>query len=163
MRHAVTLRRADCRDPADAAALVALLDGYARDPLGGGVPLTAEVRAALPERLAAFPTAVSLLAFVDNVPAGLANAVFGFSTFTARPLLNLHDLVVDPAWRGHGLGRRLLAELESIACAAGCCKLTLEVLDGNVVAQGLYRACGFAPYTLHPEHGSAQFWHKPLA
>lgn len=159
----VTVRRADYRDPADAEALVDLLDLYACEPIGGGIPLDAAVRTDLPARLAAFPTAASLLAFADGQPAGLANAVLGFSTFAARPLLNLHDLVVAPAWRGHGIGRRLLDELEGMAREQGCCKLTLEVLGGNATAQRLYRANGFEPYSLDLRHGPAQFWHKPLA
>ena len=159
----ITVRRVDYRDPGDAEALVALLDLYAREPIGGGAPLDDSVRRTLPDRLAAFPGACSLLAIADGEAAGLANAVFGFSTFAARPLLNLHDLVVAPAWRGHGVGQRLLAALETLAREAGCCKLTLEVLGGNDVAQRLYRGCGFAPYSLDPQHGPAQFWHKPLA
>ena len=159
----VTVRRVDYRDARDAEALVTLLDLYAREPIGGGVPLEDDVRRVLPARLAAFPGAVSLLARAGDAAVGLANAVFGFSTFAARPLLNLHDLVVTPAWRGRGVGRRLLAELEVLARAQDCCKLTLEVLGGNEVAQGLYRGCGFVPYALGPRHGPAQFWHKPLA
>jgi ribosomal protein S18 acetylase RimI-like enzyme len=159
----IEIRLADYRDPDDGAALVALLDGYARDPLGGGTPLPDTVRAELPARLAAFPTALSLLAFVDGEPAGLANAVLGFSTFAARPLLNLHDLVVAAAYRGRGIGRRLLARLDDVARERGCCKLTLEVLDGNDAAQALYRRCGYAPYALDAAHGAARFWHKPLA
>jgi ribosomal protein S18 acetylase RimI-like enzyme len=158
----VEIRQVDYRDQGDAAVLVALLDGYAREPFGGGTPLPEEVRVTLPERLAAFPTALSLLAFADGKPAGLANAVLGFSTFAARPLLNLHDLVVDVNYRGHGIGRRLLERLETEAYERGCCKMTLEVLTGNATAQGLYQRCGYAPYALDPDHGAAQFWHKPL-
>ncbi len=160
---AIDVRRADYRDPDDAGMLVDLLDLYAREPVGGGVPLDGAVRTKLPGRLAAFPSALTLLAFADGEPAGLANAVFGFSTFAARPLLNLHDLVVVPRWRGHGVGRHLLRALEGLARDNDCCKLTLEVLDGNAAAQHLYRETGFAPYSLGPGHGAAQFWHKPLA
>ena len=35
----VTIARADYDDPAHAAAIVDLLDRYARDPMGGGKPL----------------------------------------------------------------------------------------------------------------------------
>ena len=33
-----TIRRVDYADGTDRAALVALLDAYARDPMGGGAP-----------------------------------------------------------------------------------------------------------------------------
>ena len=36
----ITIRQADYSDPADAAALVDMLDAYARDPMGGGKPLS---------------------------------------------------------------------------------------------------------------------------
>jgi hypothetical protein len=45
----------------------------------------------------------------------------------------------------------------------GCCKLTLEVLEGNAVARSLYRSCGFEGYELKAETGKAMFMHKPLA
>ena len=35
----------------------------------------------------------------------------------------------------------------------GCCKLTLEVLEGNKLAQAAYIANGFAGYQLDPEMG----------
>ena len=40
--------------------------------------------------------------------------------------------------------------------------LTLEVLEGNKVAQAAYRASGFAGYELDPEVGRAMFWQKKL-
>jgi ribosomal protein S18 acetylase RimI-like enzyme len=151
------VRRADLARAADRAALVALLDAYARDPMGGGVPLTAEVIRDLPDRLAAQPGAQVWLAFADGEPVGLAVCFAGFSTFAARPLLNLHDLAVAPAHRGCGVGRRLLEAVEAAARAAGCCKITLEVRDDNLSAQRLYRALGYGD-------GAAphRFWSKRL-
>jgi len=56
----------------------------------------------------------------------------------------------------------LLAEAEQIAIGLGCCKLTLEVLEGNAVAQAAYKASGFAGYQLDPKMGKAMFWQKKL-
>jgi ribosomal protein S18 acetylase RimI-like enzyme len=86
----------------------------------------------------------------------------GFSTFACKPLLNVHDIIVDARFRGRGLSKRLLAKAEVIAVRLGCCKLTLEVLEGNVVAQAAYKACGFAGYELDPKMGKAMFWQKKL-
>jgi len=158
----LTIVAVDYADPHHAAAVVTLLDHYASGSAGGGEPLPEAVRRELPARLAAFPTALGLLAYADDRAVGLANAFLGFSTFTARPLLNLHDLVVDAAWRGRGVGRQLLGRLEVLAREHGCCKLTLEVLADNVAASELYRRSGFVPYRLDPALGVAQFWHKPL-
>ena len=44
---ALTIALADYRDPRDAGDVVALLDAYARDPMGGGEPLAEAVKARL--------------------------------------------------------------------------------------------------------------------
>jgi ribosomal protein S18 acetylase RimI-like enzyme len=62
-----------------------------------------------------------------------------------------------------GVGRALLAAAEAHALAHGCCKLTLEVLSGNDVAQALYRSFGFEAYSLDPARGGALFWEKKLS
>ncbi len=153
---------ADYSDPHHQEIIPRLLDAYARDPLGGGEPLRDEVKADLVGELRKLPSAISLLGFCDGRPAGLMNAFFGFSTFQARPLLNIHDLIVLPEYRGLGLSQRLLAAAESMARAKDCCKLTLEVLSGNAVAMGAYRKFGFAGYDLDPRHGQALFCQKKL-
>lgn len=138
------IRAADLTRAWDRTALAALLDGYAREPMGGGRPLTPDVKAALPDRLAAQPHARIWLAVApDGDPAGIAVCFLGFSTFAARPLLNLHDLAVAPAHRRRGVARRLLATVEDAARALGCCKVTLEVRDDNTTAQRLYHAVGY--------------------
>lgn len=141
---------------------VALLDAYASDPMGGGEGLAPSVRQRLAAAMADVPGAVVLLARYEGNGVGVATAFMGFSTFAARPLLNVHDLAVLDGWRGRGVGSALLARLEEIARFRGCCKMTLEVLANNHVAQGAYRKCGFAPYELQPSAGVAQFWQKKL-
>lgn len=153
---------ADYRNAAQAAALVELLDGYARDPAGGGTPLSAQVRADLPAALAARPQAFSVLAYDDGQPVGLINCVEGFSTFACRPLVNVHDVVVAPSHRGQRLAQRMLEKVEQEARARGACKLTLEVLSGNVSARKAYEREGFADYQLDPAFGSAMFMQKKL-
>ncbi|WP_296819956.1 GNAT family N-acetyltransferase [Thiobacillus sp.] len=149
-------------DPAHAAALVGLLDAYARDPAGGGEPLGDFARANLVDELAARPFIFSVLAFDDDTPVGLVNAIEGFSTFACRPLVNVHDVVVLPSHRGRGIAAQLFAEVEAIARERGACKLTLEVLSGNRAARGLYEKLGFDDYRLDPAMGHAQFMQKWL-
>jgi GNAT superfamily N-acetyltransferase len=157
----LAIRAADLADPTDAAAVVALVNAYALDPLGGGAPLAADVQARLVPGLRAHPTSLVLLAFLADRPVGVAVCFFGFSTFQGRPLLNVHDLAVLPAARGQGIGRALLAAVEERARARGCGKLTLEVLDVNARARGLYARVGFADYALgHP--GATRFLTKTL-
>lgn len=164
-RESVRICRADYGNAAHAAALVSLLDAYACDPMGGGAPLSDFVRTHVVSALAARPHAFSVLAFRGEDtghPVGLVNAIEGFSTFACRPLVNVHDVVVLPGYRGQGIGERMLAEVELVARERGACKLTLEVLSGNTGAMHLYQRVGFANYQLDPAMGSAQFLEKLL-
>lgn len=158
---ALTITLADYRDPRDAADIVALLDAYARDPMGGGAPLAETIKARLAEDLAANPQAFSLLARLDDKAVGLANCFMGYSTFAAAPLVNIHDLAVLPETRGRGVGKALLAAIEAEALKRGACKITLEVLSGNP-ARRLYAREGFGDYQLDPATGHALFWQKRL-
>ncbi len=153
---------ADLSNPDHRAALVGLLNDYANDPMGGRAALAPAVKQHLVAELAKRPWVRTVLAFVDGVPAGLAITMEGFSTFACKPLLNIHDLAVSPAYRGRGLSIQLLAQVEILARELGCCKITLEVLEGNKPAQASYRSFGFAGYELEPAMGKAMFWQKSL-
>jgi ribosomal protein S18 acetylase RimI-like enzyme len=158
----VHIERLDPLDPRHARALLTVLDGYARDPSGGGTGLTDDVKARLPGLLAQQAHYIGLLALEGDRPVGLLNGFLGVSTFKAQPLLNIHDIAVEPDRRGAGIGRRLLAAAEALARERNCCKLTLEVLEGNHTAVGLYRAVGFNAYELDPAMGAARFFEKWL-
>lgn len=149
-------------DPQHAAALLALLDHYAHDPMGGGAGLSDAARAYLVPALRKRNDYCGFIAWEDGEAVGLINCFEGFSTFAARPLLNVHDIVVHTARRGHGIGAQLLAAAEAHAQSRGCCKLTLEVLSNNAPALAAYRRFGFAPYVLDPSAGEALFLQKWL-
>lgn len=154
--------KADLDDPQHADAIVMLLDAYARDPMGGGQPLSQYARDNLVAGLRARPGVLVILGYLDGAPAGLAICFEGFSTFACKPLLNIHDLVVLPEARRRGVASALLAKVEAAARASGCCKLTLEVLEGNLPAQRTYATQGFEGYALKPEMGKAMMWQKQV-
>ncbi len=157
-------RRADFQNTTDRAAFLALMDAYAADPMGDGRPLAAIVKARLVDAFATFPTSLAFLAFAaDGPPAGIATCFVGFSTFAARPLLNLSDFYVLPAHRGAGVGQHLLAAMERHAVAIGCCKLSLEVQENNHRARRIYEAAGFHQARYTPEAGGSLYYVKPLA
>ena len=158
----LTIDAVDLRQNAHRDALIHLLDIYAQDPMGGGQPLAAEVKARLCDDMAERPTVASFIAWLDQAPVGLVNCVEGFSTFKSQPLMNIHDLVVLPGHRGMGIGQALMQAAQSHAQARGCCKLTLEVLTGNERALRSYEQFGFEPYTLDPAAGQASFMQKWL-
>jgi ribosomal protein S18 acetylase RimI-like enzyme len=138
--------QASLGDPVHRAAIVDILDSYARDRVGGGQPLAADVRERLVPALERQLSCLVLLAFADERPVGIAVCFFGFSTFHARPLLNVHDLAVVPECRGMGIGRALLEAVEAHARRSGCCRLTLEVQDDNARARALYDRFGFGDF-----------------
>ena len=162
MAAAFSVRRADYADPADAAALVALLNAYASDPAGGGEPLSDFAQANLVRELAARPQAFSILAFDGDQPVGLVNCIEGFSTFKCQPLVNVHDVAVLASHRGRGIAEQMLSLAETLARERGAVKMTLEVLSGNTPAVKLYTRIGYAGYQLDPAMGTARFFQKWL-
>jgi GNAT superfamily N-acetyltransferase len=154
------IREANFADARDAAGIVHVLDSYAGDPKGGGQPLPSDVKERVIAVLREHPTTLVLLALVDEEPIGIAVCFYGISTFRARPLLNVHDLAVLPHYRGHGVGRALLAAVEEHARRKGCCKLTLEVQDENARARTLYQQFGFEDFVV--ASSATRFLMKPL-
>jgi ribosomal protein S18 acetylase RimI-like enzyme len=152
---------ADFEAAAHRAGILHVLDSYAADPSGGGEPLSPGVRKRLVPALRDHPAALVLLAIADGCAVGVAVCFHGFSTFQARPLLNIHDLAVIPEWRGRGVGRALLDAAEARARRSGCCRLTLEVQDDNVRALALYESFGFSNFTVGAS-GPTRFLTKPL-
>ena len=140
---AITITEADLDHSAHQEAIVAMLNAYARDPMGMGRDLPEAVRHRLLSALQQHPTTLVFLAFQASEPIGIAVCFLGFSTFAARPLINIHDLAVLPAYRGRGVGRQLLEQVERKGRQLGCCKLTLEVREDNHPAQHLYSRVGF--------------------
>jgi ribosomal protein S18 acetylase RimI-like enzyme len=163
MQDAIRIVEADLARPEHQEALLAMTDAYSRDPFGDGKPLDAGVRERLIPGLRRHPTTLVMLAFEGARAVGAATCFIGFSTFAAKPLVNIHDLVVVEDCRKRGVGRRLLEAVEAKARELGCCKLTLEVLDQNLVALGAYRSFGFERYSLQEGAGEAIFMAKTLS
>ena len=99
------------------------------------------------------PTEVSdgrgafLIVCYEGAPAG-CGAVRLLDTETAE----LKRMYVDPSVRGRGLGRRLVAALETEAGALGARRLVLETGVRQTAALALYRATGFEPIPLYGEY-----------
>ncbi len=159
---AVNIFLADYENPQQGEDLVMLLDAYAKDPMGGGEGLSEHVKQELVKTLAKRNDVFTILCYVDDEPAGLINCIEGFSTFNCKPVMNIHDVTVLEKFRGQGLSTKMLDEVEALALFRGCCKLTLEVLEGNEVAKQSYQKFGFSGYELDPKLGKAMFWEKKI-
>lgn len=57
----------------------------------------------------------------------------------------LKRLYVDPAHRGRGIARLVVAHLEEMAAAAGRLRMVLETGDRQPAAEALYLGAGYAP------------------
>lgn len=158
----LAVRLVDLDDPEQAVAWLDLLDHYASDPMGGGDGLSDYAKFNLVAAMREVPGFHGALAWLDGRAVGLIDCFAGFSTFAARPLLNVHDIVVHASLRGRGIGQALLAWAEQRARQLGCCKLTLEVLSNNRRAMASYQQAGFAPYVLDPAAGHALLMQKLL-
>jgi len=158
----IEIRKARLEDPTDGQALIEILDSYARETVGGGRPLSSEVRARLIPRLREQSNAHVWMAFTSHRAVGVAVCFQGFSTFAALSLLNLHDLAVLPDHRGQGIGSALLEAVEVGAEALGCCKITLEVQENNVRARELYGRMGFGDFAPGDEDSPTFFLEKRL-
>lgn len=153
---------ADLENEEHQRAILELLNAYAQLPVISGKPLPDDVLAELIPGLQRHPTTEILLAIGDSQVVGMAICFVGFSTFAAKPLLNIHDLAVHETFRGQGVGRQLLAAAERRARELGCCKLTLEVDEKNHAARRVYQAAGYIATQHVDDNGQALFLKKPL-
>ena len=106
------------------------------------VATEADIPAAL---FAERPAAETVIGRLDGEAVGFALFFRNFSTFLGRPGLYLEDLYVRPAFRGRGVGRRLLAHLARLARRRGCGRVEWSVLDWNAPAIAAYRRVGAVP------------------
>jgi GNAT superfamily N-acetyltransferase len=91
------------------------------------------------------PAAEVLLARAGGTIVGFALFFHNYSTFLGRRGIYLEDLFVEPAYRGQGIGKRLLAAVAKVAVARRCGRFEWAVLDWNEPAIGFYRSLGARP------------------
>ena len=90
------------------------------------------------------PEAALLVAEEEAAPIGYAFVRMEPASLEAllRPCAWLHDVYVDPAFRGRGVGRQLVAAAIESARRLGSSSLMLGVSPGNAQARGLYERLG---------------------
>ncbi|TWG91191.1 L-amino acid N-acyltransferase YncA [Nocardioides sp. J9] len=135
------IRAAEPRDVPDVLRLVRALAEYEREP--DAVETTEEDlhRWVFGDD----PVASVLVAESAGEVVGMALWFRTFSTWTGTPGLYLEDLFVDPAARGSGLGKALLAALARIAVHRGYRRVEWAVLDWNTPSIEFYEALGAGP------------------
>jgi ribosomal protein S18 acetylase RimI-like enzyme len=138
-------------------ALIELINAYLKDAMGEGRTLTADMEVTLLSGLIGQANALIFFAEYNSSIIGLAACFFGFSTFYAKKLINIHDLIVLPEYRRRKVAEKIILFVEKKARDMDCCKLTLEVRADNIKAMGLYKKLGFSAGA-HPMY----FWRKIL-
>ena len=133
----ITLRSATAEDVGLLLQLIHELAAYERSPDAVVATETDLLRYGFGTK----PRFESLLAFVDDRPAGFALFYPDFSTWLGRPGLFLEDLYVREWARGRGVGRRLMARLAALAIERDWPAMHFNVLDWNP-ARGFYGRLG---------------------
>jgi len=137
----IKIRRATERDVPLILDLIKGLAEYER--LGHEV--TASEAGLRQSLFGAVPGAEVIIAEADAEAAGFALFFPNFSTFVGKRGIYLEDLFVKPAWRGKGVGRRLLVHLAQLAIERDCGRLEWAVLDWNEPAIRFYRGLNAQP------------------
>ncbi len=137
--------------------LVKLLNDYMKDEMGTGKPMPAGLGAKIIEGLKNHPAYLGFFVCIENEFVALANCNRNFSTWQAKPLLNIHDFIVSPNFRKQGAGLFMLSQIERYAIEKGFCRINLEVRHDNHIAQNLYLKAGFKE--CNPPN---YFWEKLL-
>lgn len=99
-----------------------------------------------------------LIGEYQDTPVGYALFFHNFSTFTGRPGIYLEDIYVQPAMRGRGFGKSLLAYIAKLAVDRDCTRVEWSVLDWNEPSIQFYRSIGAVPmdeWTVQRLHQSA--------
>lgn len=139
---AITIARADLTDAASQALIAAL-----NAELGGAYPEPGATHFGLEPADVAPGRGAFLVACRNGEPVG-CGAVRLLGADTGE----LKRMYVAPAVRGSGLGRRLVAALESEARALGARRLVLETGVRQAAALALYQATGFEAIPLYGEY-----------
>ncbi len=89
-----------------------------------------------------------LVAELEGRVVGMATAQMVVSTAEGGPAALVEDVVVLPGLRGRGIGRALMARIESWAAWNGATRLQLLADKHNSGALAFYAACGWKPTSL---------------
>lgn len=93
------------------------------------------------------PVARVLLAIDGRDAVGLATYSFLWPATGVTASLYLKELYVRDSYRGHGIGRRLMARLGAIAAESDCARIEWTADRDNAHAQAFYAHLGLATNT----------------
>jgi ribosomal protein S18 acetylase RimI-like enzyme len=139
----LSIEKVDFNKTGHVEAFIRLMDAYMQHPMGKGLPLAPELAAEIIAGLIDRVNYKGFLVMYGKMYIALANCFENYSTFNAKPFLNIHDFVVDENYRQMGIGRFFLDEICNAGKKNGYCKVNLEVRNDNPAAMHLYQQMGF--------------------
>lgn len=84
------------------------------------------------------------------------NRIIGFITFSTRnvvrypkPILEIDELFVGISYRKHGVGRRLMEQMEEDARTLNCYRIFIESQYDHKGAHAFYESLGYKNYGYH--------------
>lgn len=104
--------------------------------------------------------AVTLLGYwaVGRLLLTIARSMIGIYPQRLADTVLLHSVVVDARYRGQGLGRCIVNQLEQIATEQGYQAVVLQVLADNAVARRFYLDCGYQEIWCSPRWVTMLNW-----
>eukprot|EP00123_Amoebidium_parasiticum_P014100 comp22329_c0_seq1/m.33193 comp22329_c0_seq1/g.33193 ORF comp22329_c0_seq1/g.33193 comp22329_c0_seq1/m.33193 type:complete len:160 (-) comp22329_c0_seq1:314-793(-) len=84
-----------------------------------------------------------LIGEVDGKAVGYLLFFYTYSTFAGHTGIYIEDVFVEEAYRGRGLGKKLITTAINIATERGCPRVDLQVLDWNQPSIDFYVSLGF--------------------
>jgi GNAT superfamily N-acetyltransferase len=135
-------------DDPRAVALRDAMDAELQPRYAGSVPDDDAARVALavdPSDIAATVLAVT----EDGAAVGHA------ALRRLGPDYEVKRVIVDSSWRGRGLGRLLMAEIETVGREQGATRLILQTGDRQPDAVAMYRQLGYTPIPIYQPYVQA--------
>jgi ribosomal protein S18 acetylase RimI-like enzyme len=139
----INIIKCDYENPKHTNAVKLLLNAYIADEMGDGTVLDEKTGDTLIKKLNSHERAIVLLAKDGDEFIGLLTAFENIATFKAKPMINVHDIIVLKEYRGRGAGRRLMNAVVVEAKKRECARITLEVREDNAAARNLYKSMDF--------------------
>lgn len=140
----LSILQVDLHNELHCAQIIKLLNDYMNDPMGNNAPMDEGLALRIIAGLQSYPGYLGFFALSGDQFAGLANCNQNFSTFKAKPILNIHDFIVAPEFRTIGAGHFLMKGILEYASQNGYCRVNLEVREDNHAAKSLYQKMGFS-------------------
>lgn len=140
----LSIIQVDLQNPLHCDQVIKLLNDYMNDPMGNNNPMPKDLAPQIIYGLKQYSGFLGFFVMAGDQFAGLANCNINFSTFQAKPLINIHDFIVAPEYRNIGAGQFLLRGILNYASQNDYCRVNLEVREDNLTAKSLYKKMGFS-------------------